>query len=165
MKAICGVAVVCALLVPVAAQAAEANRSEFGKLPDGLAVEAITLSNARGMSVRVISYGAILQSVSVPDREGHSAEVALGYDSMEGYLVAPNYFGATVGRYANRIRAGKFSIDGKSYQLAKNNNGNALHGGPAGFDKRLWTATAVCERGRRGRLSGPAHSDRDLFAR
>ncbi len=143
MKCIAGVAVACALLIPVSAQAAEANRAEFGKLPDGRSVEAITLSNARGMSVRVISYGAILQSVSVPDRAGHSAEVALGYDSMEGYLVAPNYFGATVGRYANRIRAGKFTIDGKSYQLAKNNNGNALHGGPAGFDKRLWTVGPV----------------------
>ena len=143
MKGIFGAAVVCALLVPGTAHAAEANRAEFGKLPDGRTVEAITLSNATGMSVRVISYGAILQSVSVPDREGQSDEVALGYDSMQGYLVAPNYFGATVGRYANRIRAGKFAIDGKTYQLARNNNGNALHGGPTGFDKRLWTVGEV----------------------
>jgi len=143
MKAVFGGAIACVLLVPASVHAAEANRSEFGKLPDGRAVEAITLTNSSGMTARVISYGAILQSVTVPDRKGNSAEVTLGYDTIEGYLVAPNYFGATVGRYANRIRDGKFSIDGKAHQLAKNNNGNALHGGPTGFDKRLWSVGEV----------------------
>lgn len=143
MKVVVGAVIAWALMIPGAAHAAEANRSEFGKLRDGRSVEAITLSNSSGMTVRVISYGAILQSVSVPDRQGRSAEVTLGYDNMEGYLVAPNYFGATVGRYANRIRGGQFTLGGKTYQLTRNDGGNALHGGPAGFDKRLWTVEEV----------------------
>jgi len=124
---------------PVAAQAADAKRAAFGALADGRAVEAVTLTNGKGMHATVISYGAILQSVVVPDRSGKAAEVALGYDDMTGYIKTPNYFGATVGRYANRIKRGKFSIDGTDYSLAINNRPNALHGGPTGFDKRLWT--------------------------
>jgi len=143
MKVVVGAITVCALLVPGAAYAAEASRSDFGKLRDGRAVEAITLSNSKGMTARVISYGAILQSVSVPDREGNSSEVSLGYDDIEGYIVAPNYFGATVGRYANRIRDAKFALDGKTYELSRNNSGHTLHGGPTGFDKRLWTVDEV----------------------
>jgi len=102
-----------ALSLPVLAQAAETRRASFGTLPDGRAVEAVTLSNARGMRATVINYGAILQSVIVPDRAGKAADVALGYSDMTGYLKAPNYFGATVGRYANRIKLGHFSLDGK----------------------------------------------------
>jgi aldose 1-epimerase len=143
MKVVVGAITVCALLVPGAAYAAEASRSDFGKLRDGRAVEAITLSNSKGMTARVISYGAILQSVSVPDREGNSSEVSLGYDDIEGYIVAPNYFGATVGRYANRIRDAKFALDGKTYELSRNNSGHTLHGGPTGFDKRLWRVDEV----------------------
>ena len=132
-----------ALSLPVLAQAAETRRASFGTLPDGRAVEAVTLSNARGMRATVINYGAILQSVIVPDRAGKAADVALGYSDMTGYLKAPNYFGATVGRYANRIKLGHFSLDGKDYKLAINNRPNALHGGPTGFDKRLWTIEKV----------------------
>ena len=132
-----------ALSLPVSAQAAETRRSSFGTLPDGRAVEAVTLSNAKGMRATIINYGAILQSVIVPDRTGKSADVALGYADMKGYLKAPNYFGATVGRYANRIKLGRFAIDGQEYKLAINNRPNALHGGPTGFDKRLWTIEKV----------------------
>ena len=126
-----------------AAHAATADRSRFGTTTDGAAVDAVTLANGRGMRVRVISYGAILQSVMVPDRRGRIADVALGYADMTGYIKAPNYFGATVGRYANRIRSGRFTIDGRAYSLATNNKGNALHGGLRGFDKRLWQIVEV----------------------
>jgi len=132
-----------AVSLPVLAQAAETRRASFGTLPDGRAVEAVTLSNARGMRATIINYGAILQSVVVPDRAGKSADIALGYADMKGYLKAPNYFGATVGRYANRIKLGRFAIDGQEYKLAINNRPNALHGGPTGFDKRLWTIEKV----------------------
>jgi aldose 1-epimerase len=125
------------------AHAADAKRSAFGALPDGRAVEAVTLSNAKGMRATILSYGAILQSVIVPDGKGKAEEVTLGYADLKGYLVAPNYFGATVGRYANRIKGGNFRLDGASYQLATNNKTNALHGGVQGFDKRLWTIAKV----------------------
>ncbi len=129
--------------LPAVAQAGEARRAAFGALADGRAVEAVTLSNGHGVRATVISYGAILQSLIVPDRAGKAEEVTLGYADMAGYLKAPNYFGATVGRYANRIKGGTFQIDGIAYTLAKNNGPNALHGGPQGFDKRLWTITSV----------------------
>ncbi|KQU62085.1 aldose epimerase [Sphingomonas sp. Leaf339] len=125
------------------AHAAEAKRAPFGTLADGRPVEAVTLTNAHGVTARIINYGAILQSVQTPDRAGKSAEITLGYDSMDGYLKAPNYFGATVGRYANRIAGGKFSLDGKQYTLGLNDKTNALHGGKVGFDKVLWRIVDV----------------------
>jgi aldose 1-epimerase len=130
-------------MLPLFAQAGEATRAAFGTTADGRQGEAITLTNGHGMRATILSYGAILQSLSAPDRTGKSEDVTLGYTDMKGYLVAPNYFGATVGRYANRIKGGTFSIDGKTYTLAKNNGPNALHGGPTGFDKRLWTVEKV----------------------
>ncbi|WP_242186885.1 aldose epimerase family protein [Sphingomonas sp. CARO-RG-8B-R24-01] len=129
---------VLAAVAPSVAQAASADRTRFGTLADGETVEAVTLTNAHGMRARILSYGAILQAVEVPDRDGRVADVTLGYADMRGYLAAPNYFGATVGRYANRIKGGRFSIDGRSYSLALNDKTNALHGGVKGFDKRLW---------------------------
>jgi len=132
-----------ALTLPVAAHATEASRAPFGTLKDGTPVEAVTLANSHGMRVRIISYGATLQSVEVPDRKGHAADVTLGYPDISGYLDHPNYFGASVGRYANRIRLGSFTLDGKDYQLATNNTVNALHGGVQGFDKRLWNVLEV----------------------
>ena len=131
------------LLAPGTAFAASAERARFGALADGQTVEAVTLTNAKGMKARILSYGAILQSVEVPDRDGKIADVTLGYNDMRGYLEAPNYFGATVGRYANRIKAGRFTLDGRSYSLALNNKTNALHGGVKGFDKRLWRIVEV----------------------
>lgn len=123
--------------------AATAERSSFGATDDGQTVEAVTLTNSRGMTVRVLSYGAILQSVVVPDRQGRATDVVLGYSDMTGYLKAPNYFGATVGRYANRIKGGRFTLDGRNYTLAINDKVNALHGGFKGFDKRLWQIVEV----------------------
>jgi aldose 1-epimerase len=121
---------------------AQAHKETFGKLADGTPVEAVTLSNSHGMKARILAWGAILQQLVVPGKRG-PADVVLGYDGMDGYLKAPNYFGATVGRYANRIAKGRFSLDGKSYQLATNDGPNALHGGLKGFDKRLWTIANV----------------------
>ena len=120
------------------ALAAETHRETFGTLPDGQTVEAIVLTNGNGMRVRILAYGALVQELTVPGRDG-PADVVLGYDGMEGYLKASNYFGASVGRYANRIGAGRFSLGNRTYQLAVNDGPNALHGGVQGFDKHLWT--------------------------
>jgi aldose 1-epimerase len=145
MKRIMALALAFSMSAPGLASAATAQRKPFGTLADGRAVEAITLSNARGMRATILNYGAILQSVEAPDRTGKAAEVTLGYADLKGYLDKPNYFGATVGRYANRIKAGRFAIEGRQYRLALNNNGNALHGGPLGYDKRLWTIDKVSD--------------------
>jgi aldose 1-epimerase len=122
--------------------AGEAHKTTFGKLADGTPVEAVTLSNNHGMKLRVLAWGAALQELVVPGRKG-PADVVLGYDDMTGYLKASNYFGATVGRYANRIAKGRFTLDGTAYQLATNDGPNALHGGAHGFDKHLWTIAKV----------------------
>jgi aldose 1-epimerase len=100
-----------------------------------------TLTNSKGMVVKIINYGGIITDVMTPDRNGNSGNVVLGYDSLSGYLQKGNpYFGALVGRYANRLAKAKFALDGKTYTLAANNNGNALHGGLKGFDKVIWNA-------------------------
>jgi len=126
-----------------AAQAADAKRENAGKLKDGTMVEAVTLSNAHGVSARILSYGATLQSFKGPDKAGKIADVVLGYDDAEAYESRPNYFGVTVGRYANRIAGGKFALDGKSYQLPLNDKTNSLHGGGKGFDKQVWRIVSV----------------------
>lgn len=123
------------------ARATEAKRSVFGHLPDGREVPAVTLTNGHGVSVRVIAYGAAIQSLLLPDRAGNPADVALGYATIEQYLARPQYFGATVGRFANRIARGRFTLDGQHYQTPVNDGENALHGGAIGFDKVLWTVT------------------------
>ncbi|HYC31581.1 MAG TPA: hypothetical protein VEB59_04785, partial [Gemmatimonadales bacterium] len=110
----------------------------FGRTPDGKAVEMYTLTNARGMQVRAITYGAIIQAIRVPDRSGRTADVVLGHDSLQGYLAASPYFGAVVGRYANRIARGRFTLEGRTYRLAVNNGPNHLHGGMKGYDKVVW---------------------------
>jgi aldose 1-epimerase len=112
----------------------------FGRMPDGKAVEVYTLTNARGMQVRTITYGAIIQAIRVPDRSGHLGDVTLGHDSLQGYLTASPYFGAVVGRYANRISRGRFTLEGRTYRLAVNNGPNHLHGGLKGYDKVVWRA-------------------------
>ncbi|NQE61256.1 aldose epimerase family protein [Caulobacter sp. RHG1] len=119
--------------------AAELARKPFGKLPSGEAVEAFTLTNGKGVSATVITYGATLQALVAPGRDGKSADIALGFADAETYAKTASYFGATVGRVANRIGKGRFTLDGKTYQLALNNNGvAALHGGAKGFDKVVW---------------------------
>ncbi|RIA43680.1 aldose 1-epimerase [Hephaestia caeni] len=120
-----------------------AQRSHFGTLADDTPIEAVTLTNDRGVSARIITYGATLQSLSAPDRAGKSADVLLGYDDLASYVDKPNYFAVTVGRYANRIAGGKFSLDGKAYQLTLNDGANSLHGGTRGFDRQVWRITDV----------------------
>lgn len=112
----------------------------FGKMPDGQVVHLYTLTNSRGMQVGLINYGARIVSIVVPDRNGHMADVVLGFDNLEGYVSKNDpFFGATVGRYANRIANGKFKLDGVEYKLPINDGPNTLHGGPQGFDKKVWT--------------------------
>jgi len=121
------------------------TKADFGKLPDGKAAEVYTLKNA-DLEVRITNYGARIVSLKTKDRDGKFGDVVLGYNSVEGYVAegeAKTYFGAIVGRYGNRIRGGKFAIDGTTYQIPPNNNGNALHGGPHGFDDRLWTGKEI----------------------
>ncbi len=121
-------------IAATAAHAASAVRGDFGVLADGTKIEAVTLSNGYGMSAKIMTLGATLQSLIVPDRAGHKDDVVLGYDTAQDYLSHPDYFGASVGRYANRIAKGKFSLDGKAYTLATNDGPNSLHGGLKGFD-------------------------------
>ena len=132
-----------ALLMASPLHAAEATRSTFGKMPDGRSVPAVTLTNANGISATVIALGATLQSVVMPDREGKKADVALGYDNLADYIDQPQYFGSTVGRFANRLAGGRFKLDGNTWQTPINNGANALHGGTLGFDKVLWEVTGV----------------------
>lgn len=113
----------------------------FGQLPDGSAVTRYTLFNGN-LQACILNYGGILQSLQVPDRNGKLADIVLGFDSLEPYLDEHPYFGALIGRYANRIADGKFSLDGKDYQLSCNNGPNHLHGGNQGFDRKLWEAEA-----------------------
>ena len=120
-----------------------AHRRIFGHLPDGRAVEAVTLVNAKGASATVIAYGATLQAMIVPDREGSMADVTLGHASLADYLASTAYFGSTVGRVANRIAVGRFELDGVEHHVPCNNGPNAHHGGPGGFDKALWDIVAT----------------------
>lgn len=124
------------------AGAATPDRRPFATLPDGRVVEAITLTDGR-LTVRIITWGAGIQSMLVPDRSGKLADVALGYPDLAGYLAKSEYFGVIVGRVANRIAGGKFTLDGKAYQVPVNNGPNSLHGGTTGFDKRVWTVRDV----------------------
>jgi aldose 1-epimerase len=119
------------------------TREAFGNLPDGTPVDIYTLKNMAGLEARVMTYGAILVSLKVPDRNGALADVNLGFDTLAGYLGTHPYFGAIIGRYGNRIAKARFAIDGIEYKLAANNNANTLHGGLKGFDKVVWGAEAI----------------------
>jgi aldose 1-epimerase len=129
------------------ALAATAERATFGTLPGGTIVEAVTLRGSNGVSARIITYGATLQAFNVPDRDGNVADVTLGYDDLASYVARPNYWGQTIGRYANRIAGGRFNLDGKTYQLTLNDKANTLHGGTTGFDKAVWQITDVKQGG------------------
>ena len=115
---------------------------EFGT-HNGAAIQLFELENAHGNIVKMTNYGAIIVSVEVPDRDGNRQNVNLGYSSLEPYLERHPYFGSTVGRYCNRIAAGKFELEGKSYDLAINNGPNHLHGGEVGFDRLVWEADLI----------------------
>ncbi len=116
------------------------SKGLFGKLPDGTPVDVYTLSSGRGMFVRVISYGATVISIDVPDRSGKPGDVVLGFDNLTAYLGTHPYFGSTVGRVGNRIAKGKFRLGAVEYKLATNDGPNHLHGGVRGFDKVVWKA-------------------------
>jgi aldose 1-epimerase len=119
------------------------EKKPFGKTKDGTEVVLYTLTNANGMQAKVMTYGALLTELHVPDKDGKLGDVVLGFDDLDGYLKGHPYFGATVGRMANRIAGGKFTLKGKEYKLAVNNGPNALHGGLKGFDKVVWKAEPV----------------------
>jgi aldose 1-epimerase len=119
------------------------SQAPFGKTADGTPVEIYTLRNAKGCEARIMTYGGIVVSLNVPDKNGNFGDVVLGYDKLDDYVKNNPFFGALVGRYGNRIAKGKFTLDGHEYTLALNNAPNNLHGGPVGFDKRVWKAATL----------------------
>ena len=119
------------------------EKTAFGKTKDGTPVDLYTLKNGHGMVAKIMTYGATLIDLEVPDKGGQTADVVLGFPSLDDYLAGHPFFGSTAGRYANRIAAGKFSLDGHQYTLATNNGANHLHGGNVGFDKKVWNAEAM----------------------
>lgn len=119
------------------------KQTPFGRLPDGSAASLYILTNRNGLVAKITNYGTIVTQLHVPDRHGKSGDVVLGFDRLDSYLQGQLYFGGTIGRVANRIAGGKFTLDGKTYTLAVNNGPNHLHGGLKGFDKGLWHAEAL----------------------
>ncbi|MCP3470922.1 galactose mutarotase [Bradyrhizobium sp. CCGUVB1N3] len=164
-------------------------RDVFGTLPDGRAVERVVLCGQSGFEARIITHGAVIQALIAPDAKGATDDVVLGYDDFAGYLAERKFFGATIGRYANRIADARFVLDGETVQLAANNGPNALHGGLDGFDRKLWqiadladgvepavTLTYTSEHGEEGypgrldvrltyRVTGPAELSVSMEAR
>lgn len=144
MRIEAGLLAVAALLAPIMNAATTVKKSDYGKMPDGSVVSMYTLTNAKGMEAKIITYGGILVSLKTPDRKGTMADVTLGHDSLADYRAdASTYFGALIGRYANRIGHAEFKLDGKTYKVPKNNGENGLHGGTEGFNRRNWTAREV----------------------
>jgi aldose 1-epimerase len=121
-------------------QKARVTKMDFGKTPEGTPVDLYVLTNSKGVTVKITNYGGIVTEIHVPDRDGKFADVALGFDKLGDYLKGHPYFGALVGRVANRIAGAKFTLGGKEYTLAQNNGRNSLHGGKKGFDKVVWKA-------------------------
>lgn len=121
----------------------QVTKQPFGKTKDGTPVEIYTLKSST-LEVRIMTYGGIIVSLKAPDKSGKAADIVLGYDNLDGYLSGNKaYFGAIIGRYANRIAKGKFTLDGKSYQVPTNDGPNSLHGGTRGFDKVVWKAKEI----------------------
>ena len=123
--------------------AADASQAPAGTLSNGSAVTAVTLKAANGVSATILSFGATLWKLDAPDRDGKVADVLLGYDDIASYEKRPNFWGATIGRYGNRIADGKFTLDGKTYQLPQNDHGQSLHGGGKGWDVQNWKVESV----------------------
>ena len=132
-----------ACVIPGAALAADASQAPAGTLSNGSPVTAVTLKAANGVSATILSFGATLWKLDVPDRDGKVADLLLGYDDIASYEKRPNYWGATIGRYGNRIANGQFSLDGKTYQLPQNDHGQSLHGGGKGWDVQNWKVEQV----------------------
>ena len=118
----------------------EIKRVSFGTLPDGAETTIFTLANANGLVCKILDYGGIITELHVPDRTGKFADVVLGHDHLKPYLEGTAYFGALIGRFANRIASGRFKLDGQAFQLATNDGPNHLHGGKRGFDRVIWRA-------------------------
>ena len=118
------------------------TKHSFGTMDDGRDVYSYLLKNDAGMSVRICEFGGAIMEIFAPDRLGRMTDVVAGYDSLRDYVLAPGYLGALVGRVCNRIAKGKFKLDGKEYQIYKNNNGNSLHGGKVGFSHKIWDVKA-----------------------
>ena len=154
MKPVLTLLAASALLTMSNLTASDLETAVYGKLNDGREVKIFTLINAKGLTARITEYGAILVSLEVPDLAGTKADVTLGCDTLAGWLTSTSYFGASVGRFGNRIAHGKFTLDGKEYTLATNNSPGGipchLHGGLKGFDKVLWTGSPVRKAGARG---------------
>ncbi|WP_223506462.1 aldose epimerase family protein [Pseudomonas sp. GL-RE-29] len=130
------------IIATLSAQAAglSAEHKAFGKTNNGTPVEQYILRNSHGMQATVITYGGVLQSLKVPGKDGKAEDIVLGFDDVQGYQSGTAYFGATIGRYGNRLANGTFELDGRHYQVPKNDGPNSLHGGPLGFDKHVWKA-------------------------
>jgi aldose 1-epimerase len=126
------------------------QKMPFGKTTDGTAVDLYVLTNGNGMTAKVMTYGATLTEVDVPDKGGKPLDVTLGFDDLDSYLKGHPFFGSIAGRVANRIAGAKFTLDGKEYKLEANNGPNTLHGGKKGFDKVVWKAEEVRDRDRTG---------------
>ena len=120
-------------------------KSDFGKTKEGEAVDLYTLTNKNGLVAKITNYGGIVTELHVPDKNGQMGDVVLGFKNIDGYLAGHPYFGALIGRYGNRIAKGKFTLDGKEYTLAANNDPNHLHGGKKGFDAVMWKAEPIKE--------------------
>src|SRR6476661_2877715 len=119
------------------------KKDPFGTMPGSAQVDKYTLANIHQMEVSILTYGGIVHSILIPDRDGKLGDVALGFDTLEDYVNDSPYFGAIIGRYGNRIAKGQFILGGKKYQIPTNDGPNALHGGPKGFHKELWEATPI----------------------
>lgn len=132
-----------AVLVSGQALAADATQAPAGTLADGGQVTAVTLKAANGVSATILTFGATLWKLDVPDRDGKVADVLVAYDKLSDFETRPNFWGATIGRYGNRIADGKFTLDGKTYQLPGNDHGQSLHGGGKGFDVQNWKLDSV----------------------
>ena len=133
-------ALACLAQTPSKKGPSSVHHQPYGTMPGGTPVELYTLTNAKGMRAEIITYGGALVRLTAPDRAGKLADVVLGMDTLDGYRTQPNYFGALIGRYGNRIGHASFTLEGKSYRLPNNDGANTLHGGPQGFDKRVWKA-------------------------
>jgi len=136
------IALACALAALTAPACARIDKAAWGESPDHQKVDIYTLTNKRGMSARITNYGALLVGLNVPDRKGKMADVVLGFDNAAAYQGGSMY-GAVVGRYANRIGDARFTLEGKTYHLAANSGPNNIHGGPAGFNTRVYSATPM----------------------
>jgi aldose 1-epimerase len=146
---------VLAFVLTTTAMSAESPTPEpFGKTPEGTAVEVYTLTNQHGLKLRAMTYGAIVLSLETPDRDGKNADIVLGYKTLDEYIKDSPYFGAVVGRYGNRIAEGRFTLDGRDYTLATNNDPGglkcSLHGGLKGFDKVVWSGEGLAKDGAQG---------------